>query len=373
MAIKFNCGSCGKRLGVGDHLAGRKGRCPQCGQVFRVPTPESAAPPPPRVMKQDATDYSVRLDDHADASSSDRKIEETEAHKRAYATASEDVDRLAASARAGAAGQSAAPPAKTAPATAAQKWIGLGCLCAIILGIVGMCMRGDKAKDGRGSGGGAGDGMGETTQLVGLTQGQEYLVSGWYGKTSANLGAPPPADSSTFEESARSLGLVSIRQRQQSNLEGPPKCVLRPKAGFSLGGAHLRRVYAVGKYSGNQTLSQGTETMSLPLLVDVRLVRQVRAIDSGSLAGLKEGEVCAMWGSYENRVDNWYVVGHDKFYGSNTSRKFAFQPAADLRGLPPGQFLWVEGTFCGYQQFTTVLGAPIDAPCLDPATVKLDW
>lgn len=65
MAIKFGCGHCGKRLGVGDHLAGRKGKCPDCGTIFTVPKPSTPSPPPPpaRGAKQAATDYSIKLDD----------------------------------------------------------------------------------------------------------------------------------------------------------------------------------------------------------------------------------------------------------------------------------------------------------------------
>jgi len=43
MAIKFNC-SCGRELNVKDSLAGKKGKCPACGQIVEVPTPGEAAP-----------------------------------------------------------------------------------------------------------------------------------------------------------------------------------------------------------------------------------------------------------------------------------------------------------------------------------------
>lgn len=63
MPIRFRC-SCGKKLGVGDHLAGRRGRCPDCGAIFTVPSAGSPPPPPPpRTPPQDDTDYAVNLDE----------------------------------------------------------------------------------------------------------------------------------------------------------------------------------------------------------------------------------------------------------------------------------------------------------------------
>lgn len=62
MAIKFPCQECGKKIGVADHLAGRRGKCPQCGTIFTVPPTGAALPPPPRVVRQDPTDYDVQLD-----------------------------------------------------------------------------------------------------------------------------------------------------------------------------------------------------------------------------------------------------------------------------------------------------------------------
>lgn len=52
MSIKFDCGSCGKRLVVPDEAAGRKGKCPACGHTQRVPEflfeDEEDEDPPPR-------------------------------------------------------------------------------------------------------------------------------------------------------------------------------------------------------------------------------------------------------------------------------------------------------------------------------------
>ncbi len=49
MSISFRCPSCGKGYSVGDELAGKKGKCKQCGGVFSVPAaaPAKPAPPPP--------------------------------------------------------------------------------------------------------------------------------------------------------------------------------------------------------------------------------------------------------------------------------------------------------------------------------------
>src|SRR5262249_19464069 len=41
--IAFSCASCGKRLKVGDDRAGKRGKCPSCGQKPRIPQPESSA------------------------------------------------------------------------------------------------------------------------------------------------------------------------------------------------------------------------------------------------------------------------------------------------------------------------------------------
>lgn len=42
MAIRVTC-SCGRELNVKDELAGKKGKCPQCGRVIQVPTLEEIA------------------------------------------------------------------------------------------------------------------------------------------------------------------------------------------------------------------------------------------------------------------------------------------------------------------------------------------
>lgn len=42
MAIAFGCEKCGKRYQVNDDLAGKRGKCKQCGQVFTIPVPGRA-------------------------------------------------------------------------------------------------------------------------------------------------------------------------------------------------------------------------------------------------------------------------------------------------------------------------------------------
>ncbi|MEL7264252.1 MAG: hypothetical protein AAFP69_05500 [Planctomycetota bacterium] len=38
MGVRFACHVCGKRLNIKTELAGRRGKCPACGQRFRIPT-----------------------------------------------------------------------------------------------------------------------------------------------------------------------------------------------------------------------------------------------------------------------------------------------------------------------------------------------
>jgi phage FluMu protein Com len=44
MAIETKCDGCGKLLSVGDEHAGRRARCPACGQIYTIPSPNSAPP-----------------------------------------------------------------------------------------------------------------------------------------------------------------------------------------------------------------------------------------------------------------------------------------------------------------------------------------
>lgn len=44
MAIKFHCEGCGRRIGVKDELAGKKVKCPGCGNALRVPARSIQAP-----------------------------------------------------------------------------------------------------------------------------------------------------------------------------------------------------------------------------------------------------------------------------------------------------------------------------------------
>jgi len=53
----FPCPFCGKKMGVGIELLGKKVRCPHCNQVLVAPAPAAVpvAPPPPQVEKRETT------------------------------------------------------------------------------------------------------------------------------------------------------------------------------------------------------------------------------------------------------------------------------------------------------------------------------
>lgn len=61
MAIESTCSGCGKLLSVGDEHAGRRARCPACGQIYTIPSPNAAptsaptdGPPPPPTPTSDS-------------------------------------------------------------------------------------------------------------------------------------------------------------------------------------------------------------------------------------------------------------------------------------------------------------------------------
>lgn len=45
MAIETLCSGCGEKLAVSDEFAGRRARCPKCGQVYAVPHPTVSSAP----------------------------------------------------------------------------------------------------------------------------------------------------------------------------------------------------------------------------------------------------------------------------------------------------------------------------------------
>ena len=47
MLIVLDCPSCAKRYEVDAALAGKKSRCKQCGEVFKIPVPRAVPAPPP--------------------------------------------------------------------------------------------------------------------------------------------------------------------------------------------------------------------------------------------------------------------------------------------------------------------------------------
>ncbi len=49
--IKFRCSACGKKIGMEARHAGRRGKCPQCGELFTVPKPKPK--PEPTVIESD--------------------------------------------------------------------------------------------------------------------------------------------------------------------------------------------------------------------------------------------------------------------------------------------------------------------------------
>ena len=52
MPIVFSCSGCKKKYEVGDHLAGKMGRCKQCGNQFRIPVPRVIASPKPNPKRE---------------------------------------------------------------------------------------------------------------------------------------------------------------------------------------------------------------------------------------------------------------------------------------------------------------------------------
>ena len=54
MAIETTCGGCGKQLSVGDEHAGRRARCPACGQIYAIPLPNLAPPDLPTASQSAA-------------------------------------------------------------------------------------------------------------------------------------------------------------------------------------------------------------------------------------------------------------------------------------------------------------------------------
>lgn len=52
MPIRIVCAQCGVKLDAPDTLAGKKGKCPKCGTIFRIPVPDAPAVP----MEQPAAD-----------------------------------------------------------------------------------------------------------------------------------------------------------------------------------------------------------------------------------------------------------------------------------------------------------------------------
>jgi len=50
--IRFNCPKCGKKLAVSPDKAGKTGKCPACGERFRIPSVQAATIPAPQKVKR---------------------------------------------------------------------------------------------------------------------------------------------------------------------------------------------------------------------------------------------------------------------------------------------------------------------------------
>lgn len=80
MAIRVKCASCGKVLTVKDEFAGKKGKCPACGAILRIPA--SSGPKARHEKETEASDSDVAS---ADEISVDQKALELFANKLALA------------------------------------------------------------------------------------------------------------------------------------------------------------------------------------------------------------------------------------------------------------------------------------------------
>ncbi|MEM6799356.1 MAG: hypothetical protein AAF589_07560, partial [Planctomycetota bacterium] len=60
MAIKVLCNACGFKLEIPEEFAGKKAKCGNCGELFRVPgPPPSGVTPPSRPLARATTDEIV--------------------------------------------------------------------------------------------------------------------------------------------------------------------------------------------------------------------------------------------------------------------------------------------------------------------------
>src|SRR3954451_20132616 len=53
MALKFRC-VCGRKLSAPESAVGRRGRCPECGDIFVVPSAQALEPEPIKFAAADA-------------------------------------------------------------------------------------------------------------------------------------------------------------------------------------------------------------------------------------------------------------------------------------------------------------------------------
>src|SRR5262249_55832712 len=84
MAIKFSCGSCGKKFTAKDEHAGRQSKCPACGWGIVVPFPsvESAGVPRVSTTTPLAPAQASTTDEHDEPDSEPRKPKSSEAPRQ---------------------------------------------------------------------------------------------------------------------------------------------------------------------------------------------------------------------------------------------------------------------------------------------------
>ena len=67
MVIRIVCAACGAKLDAPDRLAGKKGKCPKCGEIFRIPIPEAVSSAPsaakPMTPKPKKQSSAIHFDD----------------------------------------------------------------------------------------------------------------------------------------------------------------------------------------------------------------------------------------------------------------------------------------------------------------------
>ena len=74
MTIKLACSGCGKKLEAPGEAAGKRGRCPGCGEIFIVPAGEKRAADPKILSKLEIKAPALRKEVESMLEKSDYKI-----------------------------------------------------------------------------------------------------------------------------------------------------------------------------------------------------------------------------------------------------------------------------------------------------------